>query len=53
MKDLDSKAIAELIRKAKAYDEISDKIDEFYQDEDEETGLDDIGEYIASYFGWL
>lgn len=47
----------DLIGKAKKFDEIEAKITSFYYLDEEqlenEFDLYDIGEYIASYFGWI
>lgn len=52
---LEQKEYEQLLKKSKQFDEISEKVDSFYSDgeDDDEIGLDDIGEYIAYYFGWL
>jgi hypothetical protein len=37
----------------KSYKEIEEGIASFYESEDDDKDLCDIGEFTASYFGWL
>jgi len=47
------KEITELNVKADHYDKIQEGVNGFYLNEDEESDLVDIGEWIASYFNWI
>ncbi len=50
-----SEAIRDMSQKADSYDEIAEKIAEFYDEDNGEndTDLADIGEWVAIYFGYL
>lgn len=57
--EVDSDELILLRSKAESYDEISEKIGSFYSDDDgnpppeEEGDLLTMGEWIATYFGYL